>query len=375
MKKEELWQRSLVGVCALILLLGGGGLILRRPQDFSETENRALRGWGSLSAAELTDGRFGASLSKVCADQFPFRRELILWKAQTERWLGKGEHHGILWGRDGYLIPRDESADHSVLLANLEAIASLTRTEPNLRLWILPRSIDVMEAWLPKGYGNGNGEALESYLSPLTDSYEKVTDALRLRARTGEQVWYRTDHHYTTTGAYECYRVLAPTLGLAPLSEELFFRQTVSQSFLGSSHSALGGVAEQADSVILYRYEGDEDFLVENAETGVTRRGFYQRDRLLQKDQYQIFLGGNTAFLRIRSASVGDRPRYLVIKDSFANAMVPFLAIHADLDLLDPRYATLPLSVYLEKEEYDGILLVVGLGTLATDPSFEKIGR
>jgi hypothetical protein len=64
-----------------------------------------------------------------------------------------------------------------------------------------------------------------------------------------------------------------------------------------------------------------------------------------------------------------------VIKDSFANSMIPFLAIHGDLDVVDPRYVTQPLSTYIKGEDYDGIIVIVGIDTLATDASFWRVGE
>lgn len=375
MRGRRWWERILAVACALVLCFFGGGLLLGGSEPFSETENRAMRSWNTLWANGVGEEGLLRSLSGICADQFPLRGELLTLRAYGERLLGRGEHRRILFGEDGYLIPRGEYGEDSYLEANAEAIRRFCETREELTLWILPQSRDVMCDSLPKLYPQEE-QGAQRVAESLSDSFALTRNAMRQRAEEGEQVWYRTDHHFTTLGAYECYRVLSPTVGWKPMAEEWFRKEVVSTSFLGSSHSSLGGKYPcQSDTIVLYRYPEDEEITVENRETKTVVKGFYDRSRLDMKDQYQIFLGGNHPYVSITAPSLEARPRYLVVKDSFANSMIPFLAIHADLDVIDPRYTSLPLSSYMEEREYDGILFIAGVGTLATDPSFGRFLR
>ncbi|MBQ9087104.1 MAG: hypothetical protein IJY47_07980 [Clostridia bacterium] len=374
MKMKVFWDRILAAYLAVLIFLGGTALLLGKQSAFSARENRALSRWQSLRAEEVWQGGFIQSLSRICSDQFPLRESLVALRANIERLLGKGEHHGVLWGKDGYLIPRDEYSDISVLKENVAALSTLCDNGAvPAEVWILPRSVDVMNDKLPDLYEQPDLERLMSILGAFSPSYERLTRVLRTRAAEGEQVWYRTDHHFTTAGAYETYRVLVQTLGIDPMPCSYFTEETVSDTFLGSSYSAVGGVAEQADHVILYRYENDDRFQIEVGKTKTVVKGFYDRSKLNNKDQYEIFLGGNHDFVRVTDPTQEEHPRYLLVKDSFANCLIPFLAIHADLDVVDLRYTSLPLSAYTEAEEYDGILVVAGLDTLATDPSFRRV--
>ncbi len=362
-------------VALLLLFAFGIGILILPQASFSEMENRALSTWQSPSLRTLADGSFFRRLQSVYTDQFPMRTILTAGKASIERWLGKQENNGILWGKDGYLIPKNEVPDLTVAERNLAALARFTETsELPLTTLLIPRSVDVMSSFLPSLYDSERStrvlhlaeQALPTAVLPLTP--------LRSAAEQGEAVWYKTDHHWTTHGAYLSYVALADVMGFTPYPEDFFEPQTVSSTFLGTSYSTVGCVAEEADSIVLYRYATDSEFLVRNGETGETRHGFYDLSALTRKDQYRVFLGGNTGHLTIRRPSDTEKkPRLLWIKDSFSNALVPFLALHFDIDLIDPRYDVRSIREWLTANAYDSILIEQGLDTLATDPSISRM--
>lgn len=365
-------MKILCVLCALVLSVLSLGLTLSPAQSVSERENRVLATWEAPTWETLADGSFFSRLSQVCGDQFPKRGSWIAWKAAVERWLGKRENNGILFGEDGYLIAKGSNADVNILSENLEAIEALGRSAsaPVIGL-LVPRATEVLADFLPTYYEPSR--AVSNIVADSGADDVGVSAVLREAASAGESVWYRTDHHWTTQGAYLAYARLAPLLGVTPYGEELFERQVVSESFFGSSDSAVGGVAERADTIVLYRYEGDEDFLVTDCATGETRRGFYDYGALEQKDQYRIFLGGNTGRLSVRLSSGESRPRLLVIKDSYANCLIPFLALHFDLEIIDPRYDIPSVDALLADVELEAVLLVQGVDTLASDSSLCRV--
>ena len=362
-------------VSTLALLFGIGLSILILPQrSFSEEENRALTTWSTPSLQGLADGSVTERLRSVYADQFPFRASLISLKANLERALGKKENNGIFFGRNGYLIPRSEYSDLSVAQKNLDALAALENTAGiPCSLLIAPRSMDVMRACLPPLYESD--DAIFSLLEESDVTCTLPLDSLQAAAERGESVWYRTDHHWTTYGAYLAYAAVADSLGVSPFPLSFFQREAVSDTFLGTSHSKVGMIRTTPDTVTLFRYKRDETAVLTDGETGETRLGFYEWDALAQKNQYELFLGGNVSRLSVSLAKEEDRPRLLLIKDSFACSLVPFLALHFDLELVDPRYYRGTLTDLLREERFDRILTVHGLDTLATDGSLSALLR
>jgi len=346
--------------------------LLAKPQkNFSEVENRALQTWRAPSWESLANGSFSEDLRSFYTDQFPFRSAFLQGKAWGERLLGRRENNGILYGTDGYLIPKNECEDLSTAKKNLAAIQDFEdRSDTPVTVLIVPRSVDVSTAYLPSVFDDSRATRIWEVI----DGTEAVLplNELKSASEAGEAVWFKTDHHWTARGAYLAYVALADALNYTPYPEDFFDPQCVSTDFLGTSYSSVGGIAEEADSIVLYRYEGDEDFLRTNGETDKHDPGFYQWTALSQKDQYRVFLGGNTALLTVRDPLSAPKPRLLLIKDSFSNALVPFLALHFDLDLVDPRYYQGTVEQLTQDQAYDRILIQQGADTLATDPSLSR---
>ena len=363
-KQMKIFDVVLVLLSMGVLFFFCVGLLLFPQKKISEQENRILRTWEMPSWQTLFGGSFSDAVETVTRDQFPMREHWISVKARCEQILGKRENNRILLGKDGYLMARNEYVDLSVAQENLGAVENFTETSeiPVTRIWI-PRSADVMSRWLPSNYPSDVANELYSLLDATPIAL------LQNAAEEGKQMYYRTDHHLTTEGAYLLYCHLGETLGYDPKERDFFTRQTVSEDFFGSADSTVGGIAPRADTIELYRYDGDAHFLVADGETGEVREGLYEWSALEKKDQYGIFLGGNFAHLSVSDPTSSDKPRLLLIKDSFANALAPFLAIHFDLEIIDLRYTS--SEIFLE--ECDRALILEGVDTLATDPSLGKI--
>ena len=368
MRKADLY---LILTSTLLILSFGISFFVLPKDTFSEAENRALTAWVSPTVHELLDGRAITRLSSYYSDHVPLRSNLTSLKAQTERLLGKRENNGVFFGRNGYLIPRDEYDDLSVGMENLAALSILSDAfSVPCTVLIAPRAMDVMNHCLPDFYSPDS--QIFDFLNEGDLPLIFPLDTLREAAENGESVWYRTDHHWTTLGAYLAYAEIAPSLGITPYPLSYFRQETVSESFLGTSHAKIGGIDIKPDSVTLFRYEGDDAFTVRHGETGEITHGFYQWEALEKKDQYRVFLGGNTGRLSIFSSVGQDRPRLLLIKDSFANSLVPFLALHFDLELVDPRYDRTGFSYFPENKTFDKIFVIQGLDTLLTDRSLSR---
>lgn len=365
-------MRAFPGCCAALAALVAVLLLFSPVQNFSERENRVLAVWQAPTWRTLTDGSFFEGVSAACSDQFPFRTQWVAVRSYAERLLGKRESNGIVFGKDGYLIPKGDDGDAAVAQVNLAALQRWERSVsvPTVRLFV-PRACDCLRQKLPMLFVPST--QVSACVAAYGGTDVELTEAMRQGIAQGEELWYRTDHHWTAHGAYLAYTKLAPLLGAEPYERDFFQLETVSESFRGSSHSASGGVSASVDPIVLYRYGGDEAFVRTDRATGQTARGFYDRSALAQKDQYRIYLGGNTGHLSIRKSADGSRPRLLVIKDSYANCLIPFLALHFDLEIVDLRYTQCSVSALIASEGVERVLIVQGLDTVGTDASLGRI--
>ena len=159
-----------------------------------------------------------------------------------------------------------------------------------------------------------------------------------LTAHREEPIFYRTDHHWTTLGAFYGANALLETLGKEPLAREDFVPETASTDFYGTLYSTSGIHWLPADTL---------EFWVPEEGLSVTswRRGtaepspLYERSWLEKKDKYSAFLGGNQPLCVIRNENLPEGEKLLLIRDSYADALAPFLARrYAEVHLLDLRY-------------------------------------
>lgn len=348
-------------VCAIILGIGCAIFILP-PNDFSERENRPLAQFPTPSLPSLLDGGFFRSVSIFYTDQLPLRESLGKLFSISELALGKRESNRVLL-RDGRLITRPEVSGE-IYSYNLSAINSFLESHPRSVFFCPPESIEVFSSLL-SGVELGLLDGLPPQPNKISEEYLRVVEQLG-----ADKLYYRTDHHWTTDGAFEGYKLLCDLLGEAAYGEEHFEKITVSESFFGSSYrrSSFPRSLICADSIVLYRYSGDENFSVGE------QSGFYRYDQLGSSDEYRVFLGGNCAHASVTLNGATDRKKMLLIKDSFANSLLPFLALHYDIDMVDPRYASPTLvKELLEGAEFDAILILCSKGTLLTDRSFGNI--
>ena len=339
----------LLFLCTL-LLLGGVLTVLFPAPQFSARENRYLSEMPTLTRGSLLSGEYTKSVDLYLAEHIPTREAMREARTVTELLLGKRVINSVLICPDGRLIQINRE-NHKTVHKNrrlLEEIKLLSKKEEiPCSICILPEQAS-LTALLPKDYPakpSNSDNALQKLLN-------------------NPDYWYRTDHHMTTEGAYTLYRHLGKALDYTPYGMEKFTPTIVSKEFLGTSDARVGFPFTKKDSITLYRYQGDLDYTVKK--DGVTQAltGFYDLEKLKERDGYGVFLGGNHGLIEITKGESDTRPTLLVIKDSYANALLPFLALHYRLIVADPRYGAPPLSRLLTNA--DGALVLCGEGTLST---------
>lgn len=336
MKKNSKKDIFLLTVLCGLLACGGLSLLLFPAPRFSEQENRILAAKPDFSWQELKDGSYTVAWERYTAERMRGRGILRHLHAATELMLGKCEVGNVLFCKDGSLAKRLDSGER-ILQKNLKTLTGLGSScqaqALTLTVAVAPRRIDASAAVLPRFYrSDGNAAAYRQ----LTNTCK---GAITFPALTADGDWFRTDHHWTVAGAYRAYCALAPALGYSPYGAENFSVTTVSAHFWGTSDAAAGIAGIAPDRMELWRYEGDESFHVTKDGGAANFTGLYDLEKLRTRDGYAVFLGGNDGVLEITTGARDDRPTLLLIKDSFANALLPFLARHYRIIAIDPRYA------------------------------------
>lgn len=341
---------EIISVSLTVLLLSAAFFLLP-DKAISENENRALAEAPELTLDSLTDGSYTAKLGEYFADQFPLRDVFVGAKAYSELMQAKVENNGVI-NAGGVLIPRP-SNDTSALAGNAKAIEYFTDgVSVPVTVAALPRTADVFAECLPSWYPTDEDEEL---LTDFTEEMSQVNVALPdlITPLCESNDYYRTDHHYTAHGAYEAYLALADSLGYTPYERESFTVEQVSDDFRGTAMRTSGFYLNEADEIVLYRYDGDEDYTVEVDGDAIS---LYNFDKLKGTDKYAVFLGGNHA--RVDITAEGERPKLLIVRDSFADSIAPFLARHFDLIMIDYRYYTGSAAQIIEEEDISQVLIL-----------------
>ncbi len=352
-------------------------ILFSKDKTFSEKENRALKTKPKLIFENVLDGKYFSEFSRYCADQFPFRESFTAVSSFIDLSLRRQESNGIFIVKDKILIPRHDYENHQILNDNLYSIARFIEenNSTNLPSYIViaPRSFDVNKEMLPNYFPSSYGEAeyKELYNTISNSSIINTLTSLSNANEAGIQTFYNTDHHWTTHGAYIAYLEIAKKLDIEPYPIDFFNIQTASTDFLGTSFARSGLYDFKGkDKIVLYRYENDSKINISNNGKEIQ---LYDFSVLETSDKYRIFLRGNTDILKIRNQE--EKPRLLLIKDSFANSLIPFLALHYDIDVIDLRYYKKSLSSYISSNDFDTALIIFGIDTIATEPSCRNIEK
>ena len=387
-------RHSIATVVIFVLLLGSVAVAfwLLPDRNFSARENRALQTLPRFDAQKLFSGELSRAYNDYYADQFPVRDLFVTVKGALELLSGKGENNGILIGRGGQLakrlfdtarVDKNAATDSDVIDAThlQNAAMGINRATRNaevpLVVLLTGRTADVAaSAFL---YPAAESDKMLATLRESVDGSARYLDLVpsyRTLYADGEYVYYRTDHHWTTLGAYYAYCDILRAFGMENdiIPAKSFQKETVSTDFRGTFASASGFHFVPPDSVEVWLLGNEDEFLV-TADGCVLDGGFYNRVHLSGNDKYSVFLDGTHDVVTITKKDGTDRPTLAIFKDSFANSVAPFLAQHFDLvlyNLSSPRTDYTDVTAYTRAADADAALVLYTLGNVIET---DKINR
>ena len=324
-------------------------------QDRSETENRTLAQFPAFTWEGLKDGSYTKDLEEYFADQFPLRDSWTGLKARAEQLLGKSEFNEVYLCGDT-LISKVPTPDAQLVNNNLSYIQRLAENaQGNVYVGIIPSAAAVWKEKLP--YGADTWDQTD-FLAAAGEGLPTVDFNAALTAHAGEPIFYRTDHHWTTLGAFYGANAVLEALGKETLKEDNFTPETVTADFNGTLYSTSGIHWLTPDTM---EFWVEEDGLsVRSWRTGKEEEAsLYDRSYLSKKDKYSAFLGGNQPLCVIKNEDVTDGSKLLLIRDSYADSMAPFLAQRfSEIHLIDLRQYRMPASAYAAQNGIEDILVV-----------------
>ncbi len=361
----------------LIFLLSAALLGLLRltggTRTFSDQENRSLAQLPSFSLSAAADGSFFSGLDSWFSDQFPGRDGWISLHLTELRLLGSKQSGDVYLGRDGWLLSEPKTPDPAAVTAVAEAVNRFAAAHNELQLYTMfvPGAASILSDRLPAGAPVRDQAADLRELEGRLDSRIRVLDsASPLRAAAEEYIYYKTDHHWTSDGAYRVFLANRAAMGL---QEGLSYRRVLlSNSFQGTL-SSRSGSHSAADEIAAYLPEDDTvQYYVSYDGSPERVCSVYNSAALEEKDQYTVFFGGNHGTVEIRTTIHNGRS-LLVFKDSYANCFIQFLLpCYERIVLVDPRYYYGSMGQILNFGFTDVLFLYSG-DTILTDASLADV--
>lgn len=369
---------NIIMVFMLIIFLFGMPLsyILIPDREFSESENRVLTQKPKLSYDEISSGRFTANFEKYVSDQIPIRDIWISIKSTTERLIGKKDNNGVYLGADGYLLQKFLKPNQNIINKNVEGINSFAEANPKVNKYfmLVPNSVKVLEDKLP---AFASPEDQLKYIEEVKKSLNSDINFLdaydTLASKKNEYIYYKTDHHWTSLGAFYAYESLGSKMGFTPNNREFYDVKRVTNSFYGTLYSKSGYRNIEPDSIELYTPKKKEDIKLRYYDNEKSEDSLYKMDNLNKKDKYTIFQDGNHSLIKISTNSSSKR-KLVIVKDSYANTMVQFLTDHySEIYMVDLRFYYDDINKLIKDNKIDDVLLLYNANTFFEDDSIAKI--
>ena len=363
MSKKALWLQSIVFL-AFIGVFFILNLVLP-DREFSQQENRMLQTAPSFSFEDLFEGKFTTDFEDYVTDQFAFRDKWTALKARCELLIGKDENKGIYICEGETLIDAFEAPDFDDIYNNLDAINMLaTAQDVPVYFGLIPSSAEIWSDKLPKGAPNDSQKELIDRCYGVSNA-KTIDFYSALNEHAAESIYYRTDHHWTSLGAYYGYTALCEAMGLEPKKLSEYTETVVTDSFLGTTYSSSGYGWIEPESISAYVEQGEA--LITNYPSGSPVEGsLYVESFLEVKDKYSYFYGGNTPLLTVDTGNEG--PSLLIVRDSYMDSMSPFLFEHfSKIPIVDLRHYKLSLASYIENNDIDNILVCYSVANFSTD--------
>ena len=343
----------------LVLLTIGLGTLVREDRVRSQLENRTLAQSVEPTVEGIATGKDMLKMETYFTDQLLLRGTFVEIQALLSKDVFRQPfRNGIYTAKNDYMIEPSASGNVKIPQAFKQFVGEVDRP---VYMALAPSKTVIAE----------RDKLIPSYVaSNANERYEKMVRDFQAAGMTNLSLqglklsdYFKTDHHWNIDGATEAYQVITKRMGLSKTLPETKWRKEDQHAYYGSlARKTTLSYAASGDRLDYYApaffngidvcYEGkcgrpviDESF--------VKQEGDYV-------DRYEVFLRGNHDIMSMKSAANRNRPTILVLKDSFANPVLPLLAKSANLEIVDIRYVpkSFDVSRFAKQKQIDSVLFL-----------------
>lgn len=393
-------QKLMIALFSIVLLAVPIVTLALPKQERSENENRTLKEFPALvdrnrlnKAENLSDviksvkwsyiterknPSYMDDIETYLSDHLAGRELWVVASNKMERLSGKQEINEVFTAGDR-MIQVFKEYDEEAVDNSLKAIDGFAAKFPDVPMYFMlaPTSQEIYSSLMPS-YGGYLSE--KSFIDSCYAQTENLTaiDCLSfLSGHRDEYIYYRTDHHWTSLGAYYAYASAARQLGYSAYGLNAFNIETASSSFRGTLFSKTLDSSVTPDSIDYYHLASNEPRVKMTVFDGREQTEYdslYVRDYLAVKDKYSSFTGSNSPLITIET-DVDNGKSLLLIKDSYAHSLVPFLSKHySKITMVDMRYINVGLDYFsIDVNDYSQVLISYNVISFAGDQNLTKL--
>ena len=340
---------TIIVIASVIVVFTAADLI-QKDRLFSETENRVLAARPGFSWEGLLRGDYAEAYEAYLTDQFVSRDKWVAIKTYMDLALQEKEIGGVYLGSDGYLIERHLPGDYSAVQES-KKIALLDKLvwEWDAGVMLVPTADNILTDKLPKFAPYYDEKQLLDQVESHVGKEHFIDVYTVLQEHAQEEIYYRTDHHWTSLGAaygYDAWAAYTGRRGGRYGAEDM---ELVAEGFLGTLQAKVN--LDMAGDSIHYFPETLKRPLKVTYDLKVEKDTCYEASHLDTKNKYGFFLDDNHAFVEIETGYPNHHTLF-VIKDSYANCFLPLLLPHYEkVYVIDLRYFNGRLFRFMEGYE------------------------
>lgn len=343
----------------------------------SELENRNLASFPKVNIDDIKSTEFMNDIETYISDHFAARVPFLKLKGASERLLGRSERNDVFITKD-MLMEKVPEPDYTSIDKSVDAINKFEEgIDAQVFMMLVPTAAAIYPDKLPSYAPTVDQKQLIEYVyGNLSSSIIPIDAYSAMQNSSSEYIYYRTDHHWTSLGAYLAYNTAGKKMGYSPIPRDSFDIQHASSDFLGTLYSKTLYDGCEPDVMDYWFGENGENILSMEVNTGMevkTYNSLYMREFLSVKDKYASFTGTNQPLIKIKTGCT-DGPRLLVIKDSYAHSFVPFLANnYSEITMIDMRYIQTSYKSIVNPEDFDQVLILYNVSGFITDANIPKL--
>ena len=377
MKKNILKKYPTFFVFSILVILFTVIDIINSPNEFSELENRKLSQMPILSLKSYIDTSFSSDYEKYINDQFFLRDNWIDLKSRIEHLLGTRDNNDIIFGKENYLFKKFTTFNDEMLENNLNSIITFTNNyNKEVDFFIIPNSYAIYDELTPRYLPLVDQlsliNSINSYLSSKSnDHINTINVAEELLKNKDDYIYYKTDHHWTSYGAYLAYLTYMDYLGLEIVDINNLEKITIN-NFLGTYYNRSKYFKADSDFITYYNIL---DLYIEI--DGKEQLSLMDLDKFKGSDKYSAFLWGNNGLTKVINENISEERKgssILIFKDSYANSFIQFLSYNYEIiDIIDLRYFKESIRNFMKDKDYNKILIMYSFNNLSSDINIRRL--